>query len=285
MSDQQQKTDEQRNQEAAAKAAEYRAKFEHSDDKQDPITRDETPPPAERPDYIPEKFWNAETGEADLEGLAKAHRELEQKFHADHRDDPKEETASGDDNEQGSRDEPRGLMELDSVKKAQDEFAANQELSDETIAALEKDGISRSMVDAYIEGRRSQASQFERAAYEGAGSAENYNAMIEWASQNLNDAEARAFNVQIESGDPEVVKAAAASLYQRYAQDANMDGDAVGGRGGSARSTVFESRAEMAAAINKVDPTTGKRLYDVDSGYRAEVMRKIGNTRRAGINI
>jgi hypothetical protein len=37
---------------------------------------------AERPDHIPEKFWNEETGEADTEGLAKSYTELESKFRA-----------------------------------------------------------------------------------------------------------------------------------------------------------------------------------------------------------
>lgn len=34
----------------------------------------------ERPGFLPEKFWNAETGSPDLEGLSKSYTELEKKF-------------------------------------------------------------------------------------------------------------------------------------------------------------------------------------------------------------
>ena len=35
---------------------------------------------ASRPDYLPEKFWNAEQGAPNLEGMAKSYSELEKKF-------------------------------------------------------------------------------------------------------------------------------------------------------------------------------------------------------------
>ena len=35
---------------------------------------------ASRPDYLPEKFWNAEEGSPNLEGMAKSYSELEKKF-------------------------------------------------------------------------------------------------------------------------------------------------------------------------------------------------------------
>lgn len=35
---------------------------------------------AERPDYLPEKFWNAEEGNPNIEGLAKSYTEIESKF-------------------------------------------------------------------------------------------------------------------------------------------------------------------------------------------------------------
>lgn len=38
--------------------------------------------PLERPDYWPEKFWNKDGNEPDLEGLAKSYSELEKKFRA-----------------------------------------------------------------------------------------------------------------------------------------------------------------------------------------------------------
>ena len=44
----------------------------------DAVPEGEQPPVAERPEYIPEKFWNAETGEARTEEMAKSYTQLEQ---------------------------------------------------------------------------------------------------------------------------------------------------------------------------------------------------------------
>tara|TARA_R100000734_G_C3317256_1_gene110223 strand:- start:1821 stop:2564 length:744 start_codon:yes stop_codon:yes gene_type:complete len=43
----------------------------------DAVPEGEQPPVPERPDYIPEKFWNAETGEARTEEMAKSYTQLE----------------------------------------------------------------------------------------------------------------------------------------------------------------------------------------------------------------
>ncbi len=40
----------------------------------------ETPPPAARPDYVPEKFWDTQAGQVRVEALSKSYGELERKL-------------------------------------------------------------------------------------------------------------------------------------------------------------------------------------------------------------
>lgn len=281
-------SEEQRQQDAAAKAAEYRARFAAQADDPAPAAppaADPAPEVPARPEWVPEKFYNAETGEVDYEAFGKSHKELERLFHESRQEAPKEgdAPAEGDSPETPKEGEvPAGLMERPSVKAAQEAFAETQELSDEHYAALEADGIPRQMVDAYIAGQMAKANAIADAAYKAAGGEEQYAEMQAWAAEALTPAQKRAYNAQLDTNDPEVIAAATANLFAQYKANANIDGERVGGGAPKNDSSTFASRTEMAAAINKIDERTGKRLYDVDPAYRAEVMRKIGNTRRVG---
>lgn len=84
------------------------------------------------------------------------------------------------------------------------------------------------------------------------------------------------------TNDPRIIKAAVKSMNARFMAEANIEGEPVGGGAISSGSNVFNSRAEMAAAINATNER-GQRKYDVDSAYRASVIKKIGATRKAGI--
>ena len=56
---------------------------------QEPNVSRETEPVMERPEIIPEKFWNSESGEVNLEEMAKSYNHLE-KFASGKRDEMKD---------------------------------------------------------------------------------------------------------------------------------------------------------------------------------------------------
>lgn len=275
-------TEEQRQQQAVDKANEYREKFSNSvDDSAAPPEGESRIEP--KPDWVPDKFYNAATGEVDYESFGNSHKELERHFHESRQEAPKEGDAPAEGGEE-SQEAPAGLMERPSVRAAQDAFATDGKLSDEHYAALEKDGIPREMVDAYVAGQVANSNAIANAAYEAAGGEEQYAAMQSWAAESLTPAQKKAFNAQLDTGDPEVIAAATANLFAQYKENANIDGDRVGGGPPANDSSIFNSRQEMSAAINKLNEQ-GQRLYDVDPGYRQEVQRKIGNTRRRTGNV
>ncbi len=106
--------------------------------------------------------------------------------------------------------------------------------------------------------------------------------MAEWMRESLDDEDIDAYNIQMQTNDPRIIKAAVKAMNARFRSEANIEGEGVGGTGGAGSSNRFESRKEMADAINAVG-SDGKRRYDTDPAYRQEVIRKIGNSRRAGI--
>ena len=70
----------------------------------DPAAEDDSP--LERPDFWPEKFWNKESNEPDLEGISKSYAELEKQFRAGKHKPPADGNYSLDGIENISAEDP-----------------------------------------------------------------------------------------------------------------------------------------------------------------------------------
>lgn len=277
-------TEEQRNAAAAEKAAAYKASFEGNPPAGE--TPAETPVVHEKPEHVPEKFFNKTTGEVNYEAWNSAHAALEAKFHQGSNEDTageSEETPADDKPAaDGDSEKPASvILETPAAQRAASEYAEFGAISAEGYKALEAQGLSRDVVDTYIAGQEAKAKVFSDAAYEPVGGAEAYGEMMQWAAANLDEASKAAYNAQVATGDPAVIRKAVDSLVSIYGKEATVEGERTGGSPPASSSAVFNSRAEMTAAINKVGEN-GKRLYDTDPAYRNEVMRKIGNSRNKG---
>ena len=156
----------------------------------DEAVSEETSEPPERPEWLPEKFESAED-------MAQAYASLEKDFHA-----KGSEEAEPSEVEQPSIQEAVGST----VTKASEEFSESGQLSEQTYAALEANGISRDFVEMYIEGVTSVSQQQTSALMSDVGGQENYEAMSEWASTALTDDEQAVFNETVEAGDPRARK-------------------------------------------------------------------------------
>lgn len=276
-------TEEQRDAASAAKAQAYKASF--GDNPPAAETPAETPVAHEKPEHVPEKFFNKDTGEVNYEAWNAAHAALEAKFHQGSNDTAGEsEETPADDKPaaDGDSESPASvILETPAAQKAAAEYAEFGEISADGYKALEAQGLTRDVVDTYIAGQEAKAKVFSDAAYEPVGGEEAYGEMIQWAAENLDEASKAAYNAQVATGNPAVIRKAVESLAAIYGKEATVEGERTGGSPPADSSAVFNSRAEMTAAINKVGEN-GKRLYDVDSAYRNDVMRKIGNSRKKG---
>jgi hypothetical protein len=276
-----QKTEAERQADALAAVAAHRAKNEQAVQQPQPDITAQKPT---KPEGVPDKFWNAETGTVDYKKWGEAHSSLETQFHQKKGEQkPNEQPPQG---EQKPNEQPPADPRKAAIDSAQAEFAQTGKLSDASYAALEKAGYARDMVDTYIAGQSAKATSLAAAAHSVTEGAENYGKMTQWASENLSSEEIEAFNAQLATNNPAVIKVATQALFKRYQEHAPSEGNRVSGGAPPASGGMFQSKAEMTAAMSVPSETVkGKTKYETDPVYRAEVIRKINAARKARINI
>lgn len=231
------------------------------------------PAPAARPDGVPEKFWNAETGTVNTEALLKSYTELEAKASgkpADPAPAPasnKLEVPAAD----AAADAAVASAGLD-MAALRAEFAAEGKLSDASVAALAAKGIGQDAIDAYIAGQQALQAQYDADVMSATpGGAEKYTDMVTWAKANLSDAEINAYNKAVTSGDQAQAKLAVLGLGARFTASVGSEPNLIGGNTNTAPTDIFESTAQVVEAMK--DPRYGK-----DPAYRAQVQAKLGRS-------
>ena len=136
----------------------------------------ETPTTEARPEWLPEKFGSAED-------LAKAYSELETKQSQKTEATPEATTESNDleiDQAADNAVQAAGLNMAD----LQSEYDTNGTLNEESFAALEKAGISKDYVDAFIAGQEAIANNIGNEVRAGVGGNESYNELMSWAKDS-----------------------------------------------------------------------------------------------------
>ena len=203
-----------------------------------------------RPEWLPEKFKNAED-------LAKAYSELEKK-----------QSVPEEPNMQQMRADAEASEGMD---KFYSEYQEQGSLTEQSYEELNKMGLDKSLVDNYIAGQEAIANNDVQTIHNTVGGADNYNKLIEYAKTNLNDAEQNAFNETLETGSIEQVKFAVQGIASRAGINSEqpqtmIDGDTIG-----SVSDTFESSAQVISAMN--DPR-----YANDPAYRKKVEDKIARS-------
>lgn len=214
---------------------------------------DEEPAEEERPEWLDEKFESPEE-------MAKAYKALQQKMSK-----PKAEKKESAKTEEASAPEAT----TSAIEDARSEFADSGELSDKAFDALEKAGLPRSFVEQYIAGQQAMSVQQAATIQESIGGAGNYEAMAEWASENLADGDLDAFNDIVEGQSVEQARVAVKGLYAQF-QAAGGKGPALvqGSTSGDAGVKPFGSTAQVTEAMR--DPR-----YASDPAYRENVEKRM----------
>ena len=214
---------------------------------------DEESAEEERPEWLDEKFESPEE-------MAKAYKALQQKMSkpkADKKESAKAEEASAPEATTGA------------IDAARNEFAEAGELSDKTFDALQDAGLPREFVEQYIAGQQALSVQQAATIQESIGGAGNYEAMAEWASENLADGDLDAFNSIVEGQSVEQARVAVKGLYAQF-QAAGGKGPSLvqGSTSGDAGVKPFGSTAQVTEAMR--DPR-----YASDPAYREQVEKRM----------
>ena len=236
---------------------------------------EENKPTQSKPEGLPEKFNS-------VEELVKSYSELEKKL--GEQSQPKESVdpvSKTEVKEETKEEQPKS--DLDIATKAVDsaglnmdslaeEYAKDGKLADKSYQSLEKAGIPKEYVDRFIAGQQAIADQQSASVKNMVGGAESYDAMSEWASNNLSETEKQAYNTAVNSKDLEAVKLAVVGLKARYAQATGSEPKLVEGKASPSGEQGYDSWAQVTQAMS--DPR-----YSKDPAYQAEVKNKLANSK------
>jgi len=209
-------------------------------------------------DLLAGKYKNAQE-------LESAYMELQKKL--GERSDEPEEIQVVD-------EEPETPEAVSFLNDASSEWYETGELSQETLEGLSQ-MTSSELVEAYIE---SQANQ-ETAAVslsdkqvnsikERVGGEEQYNTIVNWAGQNLDQESIDGFDSLIETGNVKAIEMAVAGLQSMYEAQNGSEGRLITGKAPSTAGDTFKSQAEVVAAMS--DPR-----YERDPAYRNNIIEKL----------
>lgn len=223
----------------------------------------------ERPAHIPEKFWDAATGTARIEDMAKSYAELEQRL----RGGQKEETAPSLKIEKA--EDAAGANPLTSVfetfaKVYEDSKGA---VGEEHIAEIVKLGVPEAVVANYMAGLEALARENLGKAYSAAGGEAKFNQASDWAAKGgLTDAEIASYNTLVEN--PATATQGIEWLIGKFSTARPTEGAFVAAQAGGATGEVFRSKSEMYAAMN--DPQ-----YRSSPAFREDVAAKVARSKAA----
>lgn len=193
------------------------------------------------------------------EDLIKAYSELE-KAQSSRQEKPS--------NEQGEETVSEANVSS-AIQNASDAFYENGELSEDNFRALEQSGIPREFVEAYVRGQEATMEAEVSSITNSIGGQENYDAMVQWASANLPEAEVDSYDDIVSTGTTEAAKMAVKGMYARYlSENGGSSMNIAKGSTSGAAIQPFNSNAQVVEAIND-------RRYEIDPAYRAEVEKRI----------
>lgn len=208
------------------------------------------------PAEAPKKF----AGRYDsIEDLEKGYKELQAeltraKAPAKPDEAAKPATPEAGEGEAGSAEEVLEAKGLDFNKFASS-FEQHGKVTDEDYAELEKAGISRAVVDTYVQGHQALRQQTYDNAVALVGGEDAFKAMRTWATTSLNAAELTAYNDAVQKGG-EAQKLALTGLKSRYEAANGREARLVSGTGSNSNSDTFASIRELSKA--QADTRYGK---------------------------
>ena len=170
--------------------------------------------PEASPD-IPEKFKGKS-----LEDVVKAYTELEKKLSEKPKEEPKDTTTV--------EDKVNATLTPKDFTKYEEAYLSQGKLEDSHYKELEAKGLSREIIDAYVEGAKAKAQLFSKAVYDSIGGEQEYSDLIQWASTNIPQSMISKFNEDLASGDVERAKFAIETLQLRRGSPARrIDGSSA----------------------------------------------------------
>ena len=209
----------------------------------------------------------------DAEALEKAYIELQSKL-----GEPKEEKAPVKEEKTEAKEEVKETKEEEEpdyefLDKLWEE-SKNEKYSDDLLDKL-NDMKPSDVAQLYLNYRSGVDSEPQELTQEQAtdlqksvGGEKQYNTMLQWASNNFDEAEISRYDKVMESGDPDAAYFAVQALAAKYNDGVGVEGKMLTGKPAKAQGDNFRSQAEVVRAMS--DPR-----YEADPAYRQDIYDKL----------
>lgn len=224
------------------------------------------------------------------EDLIKAYQALEQKLGKGEaeakpvseeapvtEEEPKEEESTSEtqpDDEKSAEEQAKEAVEEAGLNfdELSNKYWETGTIEEADYASLEKAGISRSMVDQFIEGQKAIVELEQSRVHNSVGGKDAYQSMIEWAKGSLSEAEVNAYDRAVNSDNMDDVLSAVKGLKARFDNENGFEPvRRVGGSTSGSAAPAYESLAQMQADMRNP-------LYYTDPAFRAQVEQKLARS-------
>lgn len=218
-----------------------------------------------KPDWVEDKFWDAEKGEVRTEAMAKSYAELQKRQSNPAADKP----AAADDTAPVAQALAAAGLSFEAIDA---EYQASGEVSADTMAKLVAN-FGQSVVDNYFSGLKAQeanlSSAYNDAVYGAVGGQEQYGAMVQWAAANASPEQIAEFNAAVNSGDRVKATLAAKVMYGSFTENGGKAPNLVnGGKTSTAAEQGYASIEQMGKDLNSTQ-------YREDPAFRRQVDAKV----------
>ena len=222
------------------------------------VTNDDTNPYNEdgtlknEPFEVPEKFKGKSAEE-----IVKSYLELEKKL-------SEKQVTTADDTKPTEAQQDAVEAKVNATLTPKDfevyekAYLENGKLDDNHYKELEKKGLSKEIIDLYIEGAKARDTIYTNAIYDAAGGAEEYKDLVKWASEYITDQSVIAdINRDLTSGNVAKAKWAVENLQlRRGTPPRKLEGSSVA----DTATKVYKDKSEWRRDVSNV-------LYGRDKKY------------------
>ena len=227
-----------------------------------PITED---------DKIPEKYKGKT-----IEEVIEMHQEAEKKIsNPDPKPDPTPKPKEEGTPEPKVDGEPK--PEATGFQKFVEEYQTSGAISEDSYTELEAKGFSKGDIDGYIEGQKAIGQKFTESIHGLTGGEEGYTNLINWASENMDEASISEYNDAIMAGDQAKVTRLVEYMALKHGSATPNQPNRINGNGESEGGGLktFANKGEWMEATNN-------RLYGKDKKYTEMVDQRYLKSKRKG---
>lgn len=229
--------------------------------------QDETVQAVERPETVPEKFWDSSTSTVRTDALLQSYAELEKRQGTAAPSIAPVGSVSPDGMSIQAAATPTSGAALEA---AYNKSASGTPLTAEDYTALEASNIDKETADNYVTGRQAVFDNAKSKVLDIAGTGDEYKNMVAWASANLSSTEVEAYNSAMGTRDVGQMSLAVSGLKSRFIAAYGKEPTPLAGQPAtqSGNTLAYPSTAAWYR-------DTGSPQYRTDPDFRDQVLQRL----------